>query len=74
MSEWISVKEKLPEEGQDVIIAIFDTAKKTYQMMSDSLTFYRNKWVWWTNDPIGNNQDITHWQPLPEPPKKEEQA
>ena len=66
VSKWISCKEQLPEVGQPVLIYYpywtgleVQTARLDY----DKLTF----------DICGEfNADVnkvTHWQPLPEPPK-----
>ena len=48
--------------------------------------YYRKKWYWWScvcedllaeygrNEPdlVGSDIEITHWMPLPEPPKEEQ--
>lgn len=58
MAEWISVEERLPLEGEDVLVweargfAFVDNRRN-------------GKWVI-CDDVIGA---ITHWMPLPEPPK-----
>ena len=64
---WISVKEKLPDESRQylvcakdglrlrVTIASFWLKNKTWQ-----LTERRSYWC------------VTHWMPLPEPPKEDE--
>ena len=66
-SEWISVAERLPEEGVTVLVYSvgsyeFFTAEycpSTFNCWISS--FYRF-----------NSEDITHWMPLPEPPKTTE--
>jgi hypothetical protein len=61
---WISVKDRLPED--DVSILICSTrktiSKATYS--SDMGRYYIADSDLWYNE-----LDITHWQPLPEPPK-----
>ena len=57
MSEWISVEDDLPVEGQRVIA--FRHAKNVDMRMTLI--------TWWEGDE--DDQRITHWQPLPEPPK-----
>ncbi len=71
MAEWISVKERLPEVGNMVlifydgqpVIAMFRKSEHCSgwfegycHMCEDSETYYLD--------------DVTHWMPLPEPPKE----
>ena len=63
--EWISVEERLPESGERVILQAGAFVGEGY------LTTAR---TWWriTGVPMRNclaEQPITHWMPLPEPPK-----
>lgn len=59
---WISVSDKLPEEGQEVVIHIGDD--------NELVRFWNYRWVgqeeWFILDLP------THWMPLPEPPKEGE--
>lgn len=68
---WISINDKLPEEFSEVLA--YDTETKKiivacffYDEKSDGL-MYRE----WNTVPHDNNfiGFITHWMPLPEPPK-----
>lgn len=66
MSEWISVEDRLPQEGVKVL-----TLDKWGHIRDRNLQKY------WTGDkayfrPDGMEpgRDITHWMPLPEPPKE----
>ena len=62
MAEWISVKDKLPEVGVKVLVYSAEN-KNDYEVGAYSDT-YRGFFVrrfWYEN--------ITHWQPLPEPPR-----
>ena len=57
---WISVKDKLPEEG--VYVLVWETQGFAYCDMLKS-------GVW--NIGANNGAIISHWMPLPEPPKEE---
>jgi len=58
--EWVSVKTRLPEETEIVIV--------------DGGCAYYRKGEWWTvmEYPVRPIQwNVTHWMPLPQPPKGE---
>lgn len=57
-SKWISVKDRLPEEGQIVDIWKIDS--------------YRGDFYRLCNHKYSNNHiiEFTHWMPLPKPPKQ----
>ena len=75
MSEWISVKDRLPDEQQHVFTYGPDNGMSIYRWCR----FYgrgRNgaqTWVDGHGDDSSSygieNYDITHWMPLPELPK-----
>lgn len=60
MNEWISVTEKLPKYGERVLITeghgVFEAALSV-----------SHKWV---RCGIGWTEGVTHWMPLPKPPKE----
>ena len=60
-NKWIDVKERLPEEDTRVLVVLSQEAAMTYTKM-DTDRINDGKWVRWNNR-------ITHWMPLPEPPK-----
>ena len=65
MSEWISVKDKLPEEFENVIA--FNRRGRGKACDMDI--------CWWNGysfDRCGKRpySNVTHWMPLPEPPKE----
>ena len=70
MAEWISVKDRLPERNKLVLVRAVSTAR------GGNITFvgaYDGFWFLQTAaDTIGLTiqYDITHWMPLPEPPKE----
>ena len=57
MSEWISVKDGLPEEGVKVLAC-------THK--GNILTAHYNRGRWH----VAYSVTITHWMPTPEPPKE----
>ena len=71
MAEWISVKDRLPEAGSRVLV--FDETSEEFDLWS--LEPRESEWC-----PIGwydsagwfrRGDEITHWMPLPEPPKED---
>lgn len=59
--EWISVKERLPENGETVLV--YRPTMKTQYMTS----YFWYRFCDGAID-IQGNDVITHWMPLPEPP------
>ena len=60
--QWISVEERLPEYGRYLVV----TQKGNAGPKAHTATY--NHMGWWTHADFG---EITHWMPLPEPPKEE---
>lgn len=58
VNEWISVKDRLPEEKTRVLVFVPHSSIKI-----DTDRIVGRIWVRW-------NGHITHWMPLPEPPKE----
>jgi len=62
-SAWISVKERLPENEERIIVY-----KKNGKIIIS--TYSNNEFLWWGLDGwIVQTSQITHWRQLPEPPK-----
>ena len=57
MSEWISVDERLPEEGR---VLVFSPDYKDRDPMRCRIT---------DSQFVRICSDVTHWMPLPEPPE-----
>jgi len=58
--EWISVKDRLPSDEQDVIVTDGKNVLQTFYAIYDSgISWGTSRWV----------GEITHWMPLPEPPQ-----
>lgn len=62
-SKWISVKERLPKAGEDVIAYLGEGIFEICWMLKDG--------VWETRDSYLDTDAVTHWMALPEPPKEE---
>lgn len=60
-SKWISVKDRLPEDDCPVLV----TCGKGYRSF---IARYDHVWKCWK---VSHTLRITHWMPLPEPPKGE---
>lgn len=63
--EWISVNDRLPYSNNVVFACIDDGQCKIVR--SAYVSSY-GEWKW-----IEGHQTVTHWRPLPEPPKEEKQ-
>ena len=59
--KWISVRERLPEPGQEILAVVGNTAAEPYTITTK---FWDATFSTWAS--------ITHWMPLPEPPKEEQ--
>ena len=60
VQEWSSVKDRLPEKNTSVVTA-------TDNGIVFQCLYAYDGWDLWE----GNNVNITHWQPMPQPPKGE---
>lgn len=60
--KWISVKDRLPEDGRYLVVT------QKADGYADVNTAAYNDMGWWT---LSNFGDITHWMPIPEMPKEE---
>jgi hypothetical protein len=65
VQEWIPVTERLPEAGEIVLCHM--KYGEMYILQRDSHAYYG-----WAGDRISYATScVTHWMPLPEPPKEE---
>jgi hypothetical protein len=64
MTEWISVKDRLPAKHECVLI--YDSVCHNIYMewRDDDLD------VWFSEEYLPDFVYVTHWMPLPEPPKE----
>jgi len=63
--EWISVKDRLPEDEERVAVLYRWEDRKDLIKFIGSYMPYEKAWV----NTLGKIT-ITHWMPLPEPPRK----
>lgn len=75
VQEWISVEDKLPPHNHDVLVYRPDMAMKIlvdnyYGYYGEDDAEWHEGWAKYGKD-IHNNPLITHWMPLPTPPKGE---
>jgi hypothetical protein len=76
-SGWISVNDRMPEDGQEVMVCVnYDDGSDPYVMV--------DRWAMNREDPLGmggptvetgfewdnnDHHDVSHWIPLPQPPE-----
>jgi len=78
MADWISVKERLPELYQNVLVHYYNP--HCVEPHNFAVAFRQNgldefipgKHIWHVDSsPLELDElDVTHWMPLPEPPKE----
>ena len=62
--QWISVKDRLPEDDEMKLITLWDCN-------SMRMAYYYEQELWICNG-VDVTGFVTHWMPLPEPPKENE--
>lgn len=61
---WLSVKDELPKIGKDVLVLREDGEMQVAHQYNEEIA------RWWSVDGFPLRNNITHWMPLPAPPKK----
>lgn len=70
MGEWISIKERLPEELTEVMVFMEATPQGVFMAFLENgkwLDGYSGKGI-----VLMQQELVTHWMPLPEPPKEDD--
>ena len=77
--EWISVEEKLPERGVCVLawgdlwasvgMCFFGTGEEHWHYCHVDGDCKEVTWRWHEDGSTVRKTNVTHWMPLPEPPK-----
>ena len=70
--KWISVKERLPEDGQSCIYVIHIPKKNEWKLDYGEWQAEENVFYGEYIDYRDLNWTLTHWMPLPEAPKENE--
>lgn len=70
-NQWVSLKDKLPPEKMFhsiFIVTIFSHTKS--KQFVDILNYIGGEWfTMYDEESLDSEYEVTHWQPLPEPPK-----
>ena len=77
LNEWISVKDRLPEEDDNYIVTACDEGCSAgegiwYSTVVVLAEYYKGSWTWYDGGREYSLEGIvTHWMPMPQPPKGE---
>lgn len=66
--KWISVKVRKPKPGQDVLAWCGRCVTAVYRRQTQRITIGD----WHTEDGTSIIFNVTHWMPLPKPPKEKQ--
>ena len=67
--EWISVKERMPDRAYNVIVCIQDNSSGNRHVGEGYYSHTSREWVLGDIVVSFYYQTLTHWMPLPKPPK-----
>lgn len=69
---WISVNDRMPNDGDEVLV-FYSIGIHSILMYNDPRNLTQDIHKYWFNNTTGAwiaHSQVTHWQPLPEPPSK----
>ena len=69
MTEWVSVKDRLPPEDVNILGAIIECRETVKIIHVDIVSRVDQEWGYALNPKHGK---VTHWMPLPNPPEFKE--
>ena len=70
MNDWISVKDRLPETGGYYLVHQMNPRFKTSFIQTARYSETRGTWL--GAQALCSLDFVTHWMPLPEPPKEDD--
>lgn len=75
ISGWISVEDRLPETDDPVLVWYCNENGDFYPTVGSYSKWFDTDKMYWSTDLDGNEMvyppvKITHWMPIPEPPKE----
>lgn len=70
--KWISVKDRLPDKDDLYLTIVSGKPQENIELIETyMLGEYWHKWGWCLDEyPDWEKPNVTHWMPLPEPPKE----
>ncbi len=67
--KWISVEERLPDKSGEVLICVYGHVTIAWYSVNRFET--GGGMVFFVDDHFADDNEVTHWMPLPQPPKEE---
>ena len=71
--EWIKCSERLPSEADHYLVALSDPEDVGWVTDKAWTAFYNKGGEWDCCEAVEDGQPVTHWMPLPQPPKQEDE-
>ena len=68
--EWISIGDEMPQFHDEVLLFVFDNSLPELKYACCGLLDPREGWLIWSEDE--DEVTVTHWMPLPSPPRDDE--